>query len=80
MLLARIGQPLAYQGRGLLLFTAINSLFSDTESSLSVEIASRVFLHDGGIFFLHQKEVLNARGTGKEKLLISNIHVQPKIT
>lgn len=65
MLLAGIGQTHAYQERILSLLIAINFLFSDTESSLSVEMASRVFLHYGGIFFLHEKRLLNARGTGK---------------
>jgi len=65
MLLAGIVQTHSYQERVLSLLIAINSLFSDTESSLSVEMASRVFLHYGGIFFLHKERLLNARGTGK---------------
>ena len=65
MLLAGIGQTHAYQERVLSLLIAINSLFIDIEYSLSVEMASRVSLHYEGIFFLHKKRLLNARGTGK---------------
>ena len=69
MLLAGIGQTHAYQERVLSLLIAFNSLFSDTititEYSLSVEMASRAFLHYGGIFFLHKKRLLKASGTGK---------------
>ena len=65
MLLTGIGQTHAYQERVLSLLIVINSLFSDTESSLSVEMASRVFLHYRGIFFLHKKKLFNARGVGK---------------